>query len=263
MWPWKSQRQYGLTDKDAWAIKLTFLGWRGAFPRQGEACSGILVQSREGSFLLDCGCGTLQKLYEFADVSKLEGVVLSHLHFDHMSDLGCLLYEVNNNLRTGKRKEKLLVYSPETPEAVRASIEYPFSITASLRDNMKFTMAGIDISVMKVNHTIECYAFRLEREGKALVYLTDTAYFPGARDFVLKADLLICEATITKDSSHSTGAGHMSDREAGITAREGEVKRLCLYHLPSDGDPDYMRKQAALEFAGEVHTPDMQRIYYI
>jgi len=250
-------------NKEDWTIKLTFLGWRGAFPTHGEACSGILVQSSEGSFLLDCGCGTLQRLYEFTETSKLEGVILSHLHFDHMSDLGSLLYEVNNNLRIGKRKEKLFVYSPKTPKAVRDSIEYPFSITETLRDKMKFTMAGIDISVMKVNHTIECYAFRLEREGKSLVYLTDTTYLPGARDFIREADLLICEATITKGSQHSTGAGHMSDREAGITAREGGAKRLCLYHLPSDGDTDYMRKQAAAEFGGEVHTPDLEKIFYI
>jgi len=252
-----------LTGKDDWTIKLTFLGWRGAFPGREEACSGILVQSRENSFLLDCGCGTLQKLYEFTEVSKLQGVILSHLHFDHMSDLGSLLYEVNNNIRTGKRKEKLLVFSPGTPEAARASIEYPFSITETLRDGMKFTIADINISVMKVNHTIECYAFRLERAGKTLVYITDTTYLPEAKNFVRGADLLICEATITKNSRHSSGAGHMSDREAGITAREGGAKRLCLCHLPSDGDLDYMRKQAAAEFGGEVQTPDIQRIYYI
>jgi len=252
-----------LTYKEDWTIKLVFLGWRGAFPGRMDACSGLLVQSREGSLLLDCGCGVLQKLYEFTEVSKLEGVILSHLHFDHMSDLGCLLYEVNNNIRTGKRKDKLRIFSPETPQAARASIEYPFSVTETLNDGMKFTMAGIDITVMKVSHTIECYAFRLEREGKAFVYITDTVYLPGAKDFIRGADLLICEATITNGSLHSTGVGHMSDREAGITAREGGAKRLCLCHLPSDGDPGSMRGQAAAEFGGEVLTPDIQKIHYL
>jgi ribonuclease BN (tRNA processing enzyme) len=55
----------------------------------------------------------------------------------------------------------------------------------------------------------------------------------------------------------------MSDREAGITAREGGAKRLCLYHLPGDGDLDYMRRQAAMEFGGEVHTPDLRRVFYL
>jgi ribonuclease BN (tRNA processing enzyme) len=128
---------------------------------------------------------------------------------------------------------------------------------------MKFTLAGTEITVMHVEHTIECYAFRLERKGKSLVYLTDTVYLPRSSGFIRDADLLICEATNTKGARHSTGTGHMSDREAGITAREGGVKRLCLFHLPGDGDRDYMQRQASLEFGREADMPDKERVFFL
>ena len=252
-----------MTNNHDWKIKLSFLGWRATFPQKGEACSGVLVESSEGGFLLDCGCGTLIRLHEYTEIHKLEGVALSHLHFDHMSDLGSFLYMSNNNLRIGKRKEKLRIFAPETPVNIRSYIEYPYAVYENIKDGMKFSMAGINITAMKVKHPIECYSFRLEREGKTFVYLTDTIYLPEAADFIRGADLLICEATNSKDVRHSIGTGHMSDREAGITAREGKAKRLCLYHLPSDGDWEYMRNQAREEFGGDVFSPDLERIIYL
>jgi ribonuclease BN (tRNA processing enzyme) len=214
--------------------------------------------------LLDCGCGALSQFFKYAGVSDLEGVLLSHFHFDHFSDLGSLLYAVNNHIRRGLRKEKLRLYAPASPAPLRAVIKYPAcSVTETLKEDVVFTMAGMDIRVMKLNHPVECYAFRLERQGKILVYFTDTVYLPRSADFIGGADLLICEATVSKGTRHSTGVGHMTDREAGITAREGRAKRLCLYHLPSDGNLEYMRRQAALEFGGEVYTPDLQRVFYL
>ncbi|MDR1863204.1 MAG: MBL fold metallo-hydrolase, partial [Treponema sp.] len=244
------------------SIKVCLLGWWGAFPQAGEACCSVLAETAEGRLLLDCGCGSLSRFFKYAGAEDLEGVLLSHFHFDHFSDLECLLYAVGNKLRMGLRREKLRVYAPASPEPLRAVIEYPaFSMTETLREGMEFTMAGMNITVMKVDHPVECYAFRLERQGKVLVYFTDTAYLPGSADFIRAADLLICEATMSSGSRHSTGLGHMSDREAGVTAREGGAKRLCLFHLPSDGDPAYMRRQAALEFGGEVQTPDRRQVF--
>jgi ribonuclease BN (tRNA processing enzyme) len=247
-----------------YSVKVSFLGWWGAFPQPGEACCSVLVETAEGSLLLDCGCGSLSQFFKYAKVSDLEGVLLSHFHFDHFSDLGSLLYAVNNNIRRGIRKEKLRVYAPASPEPLRAIIEYPaFSVTETLREETAFTMAGMNITVMRLDHPVECYAFRLERQEKVLVYFTDTACLPRSADFIRNADLLICEATVSQGTQHSTGVGHMTDREAGITAREGEAKRLCLYHLPGDGNLEYMRRQAALEFGGEVQTPDLQRVFYL
>jgi ribonuclease BN (tRNA processing enzyme) len=247
-----------------YSVKVSFLGWWGGFPQPGEACCSVLVETAGGSLLLDCGCGSLSQFFKYAHVSDLEGVLLSHFHFDHFSDLGSLLYAINNNLRRGIRKEKLRVCAPASPEPLRAVIEYPAcSVTETLREETAFTMAGMHITVMRLDHPIECYAFRLERQKKVLVYFTDTAYLPRSADFIRGADLLICEATVAEGTQHSTGLGHMTDREAGITAREGGAKRLCLYHLPSDGNLKSIRARAALEFGGEVQTPDLQRVFYL
>ena len=56
---------------------------------------------------------------------------------------------------------------------------------------------------------------------------------------------------------HTLGDGHMSDIEAGQTAANGHAKRLCLYHLPSDGDIPFMRIRAGSVYDGAIYTPDI------
>lgn len=242
-------------------MKVTILGWWGAFPQPGQATCGVLVETDLGAVLLDCGSGVLSQFFCFSSIPRLEAVALSHLHYDHMGDLGCLQYAVNNARRTGTREEKLRVYAPTTPEPMWSTVLYAHTLTHPLEDGMTFEAAGMTITAKRVNHTVECYAFRLERGGKSFVYYTDTTYLPEGAGFIRGADLLLCEATISEGTQHSTGIGHMTDLEAGRTAREGEARCLCLYHLPSDGDIPQMRERAASQYGRPVLTPDLCRVF--
>ena len=244
-------------------MKITVLGWWGAFPKAGQATCGVLVDTDEGSILLDCGSGVLSQYFCFSNITRLKGLLLSHLHYDHMGDIGCLQYAVNNAIRTELREEKLPVFAPATPETMWNAILYPFTETIPLKDKMTFELAGVKITVQKVQHTIECYAFRLEKDGKSFVYYTDTVYLPEGAGLIHGADLLLCEATISVGTRHSTGLGHMTDLEAGRTAREGGADTLCLFHLPGDGNIPVMRERAAAEFGKPVLTPDLQRTFYL
>ena len=248
---------------NSWTMKATVLGWCGGFPRSGEATCGILVETSEGSVLLDCGSGVLSRYFGASDVDQLGGLLISHLHYDHMADLGCLQYSINHAMRVGMRREKLPVYVPDSPKNMWNAIQYPYTDSIAVTDGMEFELAGMRITAKKVEHTIECYAFRLEKDGKSIVYYTDTVYLPDGKDFINGTDLLFCEATISEGTRHSTGKGHMTDMEAGRSAREGNAKALCLYHLPSDGDLLFMRERAAAEFGKPVLTPDLRHIYYV
>lgn len=243
------------------SLRVTLLGWWGTFPKGGEATSGVLIETDQGKFLLDCGSGVLSKYFLYGNISQLQGVLLTHLHYDHMGDLGSLQYAVNHALRVGLRQEKLKVYAPQTPEKMWENIQYPFTETLPLQDGMVLELAGAKVTVARANHTIECYSFRVEKGGKTVVYYTDTTYQQDKADFLKGADLLICGAPVTEGSRHTTGAGHMSDLEAGQSAVDGGVKQLCLFHLPSDSDPAAMRQRAASVFGGPVCSGDQQQVF--
>ncbi|WP_438349342.1 MBL fold metallo-hydrolase [Paenibacillus sp. FA6] len=67
-------------------------GYWGGYPSADGATAGYLVDTGEGQILLDCGSGVMSKLVKQTDVEKLEGVILSHLHHDHIADMGILQY---------------------------------------------------------------------------------------------------------------------------------------------------------------------------
>ncbi len=242
-------------------IKVTVLGWWGAFPKAGQATCGVLIQTPQGQLLLDCGSAVLSKFFEVSTVEQLSGVLLSHLHYDHMGDLGCLQYNTNFATRIGVMSGKLPVYSPKTPTDMWSAIQYPTTTTTPLEDGMRINLAGLEIEVKKVDHTVECYAFAMMGWGRKIVYLTDTTARADFADWVAGADLLICEATISHNTRHSTGLGHMSDIEAATIARDGGVKQLCLYHLPGDGDIPLMRQRAGEVFEGDLVTPDINNVF--
>lgn len=244
-------------------LKVTVLGWWGTFPHFAEGTSGVLVEAGDEKILFDIGSGVLGQYFLRSDIQHLSACFISHLHFDHMADLGCLGYCMSNALRTEKRTEKLPVYMPATPEDVCKVVKHPDFDAHVLTDGMKVRIGDVTVTVQEIKHTIECYAFKVERNGKSFVYLTDTIYLDNIGDFLGTPDLLICEAPISLGTRHTTGKGHMTDLEAGQTAKNCNAKELCLFHLPSDGDIPLMRERAASVFGKEVYTPDVKREYYL
>ena len=70
-------------------MKLTILGNNGPYPASNAACSGYLLESDSGKthVLIDCGTGVLAQLVGRSLLPSLDAVLLSHLHFDHMSEM--------------------------------------------------------------------------------------------------------------------------------------------------------------------------------
>ena len=69
-------------------MELTVLGKYGPYPKAGGgAASGYLVKNGGDSLLLDMGSGTLSRLLSSVDLKNLGGIFISHLHYDHTTDL--------------------------------------------------------------------------------------------------------------------------------------------------------------------------------
>ena len=100
-------------------MKLTILGCNGPYPGAGGACSGYLLSEDDTHVLIDCGAGVIANLVRHIPWEALDAVVLSHLHYDHMSDLLPMQYA----LQFHPRETPLPVYAPATPERVRENCD--------------------------------------------------------------------------------------------------------------------------------------------
>src|SRR2546423_4305499 len=68
-------------------MRLTVLGKSPSWQDAGGACSGYLVEEGPACVVVDCGNGVFSKLRRFPDYTRIDAVVISHLHADHFLDL--------------------------------------------------------------------------------------------------------------------------------------------------------------------------------
>src|ERR671936_3213316 len=68
-------------------MRLTVLGKSPSWEDAGGACSGYLLEDDGTAVLLDCGNGVFSKLRRYRDYTRVDAVLISHLHADHFLDL--------------------------------------------------------------------------------------------------------------------------------------------------------------------------------
>ncbi|MFS8650591.1 MAG: MBL fold metallo-hydrolase, partial [Caldibacillus sp.] len=118
------------------------------------------------------------------------------------------------------------------------------------------------IHFLETNHSVPCFALRIEADGKSLVYTGDSAYTDAFIDFVRDADLLLSECNFYDGMDGST-AGHMNSKDAATIAAKGNVKQLVLTHLPHFGDVEKLPQEAKKYFSGPVHLAKKGQVWNI
>ncbi|MFQ5847957.1 MAG: MBL fold metallo-hydrolase [Candidatus Methylomirabilales bacterium] len=98
--------------------------------------------------------------------------------------------------------------------------------------------------------------------GQKLAYVTDALYAPEnvARIVALVkgADVLYCEAAyLDRDASLAAERSHLTAKQAGLIAREADVRRLALFHFSPryQGETEAFYREAREAFGGWVTVP--------
>ena len=237
-------------------MRLTILGNNGPYPTPGGACSGYLLESDSGktTILIDCGTGVLARLSEQIDIRNLDAVILSHLHFDHMSDMLPMQYAYQFK----PRKRPLSVYAPTQPAEVRKLLA---GNTYDLWPMQETTVGEMKISFCPVRHPVETYAVAVECDGVRFVYTGDTNTDFALELFCDSVDLLLADAGLSTEDYKET-APHLSAALCGKLAKETGAKRLLLTHFNPKYDPDSLCAEARAYF-NAVEIAICGESYYI
>lgn len=255
------------------------LGRYGPFPAPGGACSSYLLEgpAEKGKtglndptvrVVLDLGAGTLTRLLAITPLDKIEAIVLSHLHSDHMSDMLVLRYALQQLHARGVRvPTPLNVIAPGEPEPEfrLLSSAGPFNMIKA-EDGMKLRFGAMTITLHRMLHPVPTYAMEILEETpkrypvygqdpppKRIVYTGDTGMHPELPPLCKYASLLLADAgLLEKDGSRSHA--HMTAQEVGELARNAGVGRLLLTHIwGGDLDEEQLLKHAQAYFpAAEI-----------
>jgi ribonuclease BN (tRNA processing enzyme) len=112
-------------------------------------------------------------------------------------------------------------------------------------DEVRF--GDLRIRSAPTNHTEGSLAYRVEAEGRSLVYSGDTDESDSLVALARGADLLVLEA-----ANPFKVKGHLTPAEAGRLAARAGVGRLLLTHLYPPCDTVDVAALAGLEFSGEI-----------
>ena len=232
-------------------MKITTIGWWGAYPSADEATSGYLLETKGFSVLLDCGSGVLAQLQKFIKLQDIDAVVLSHYHSDHVADIGCLQYAARILMDLGQRKQPLKIYGHAEDENFAALNYLQYSTGHAIDTRANLQLGPLSFSFCRNIHPDPCFSMRIEEDGQVLAYISDTGYMDDHVDFARKADLLLCESSLY-DEYRGRIPGHMTAGEAGRIAEAAGAGHLVLTHLPHFGNHSLLVEQAGQQFKGTV-----------
>jgi ribonuclease BN (tRNA processing enzyme) len=255
-------------------MRLTILGKSPSWQDAGGACSGYLIEEDGVCVVLDCGNGVFSKLRRFRDYTRVDAVVISHLHADHFLDLVPFSYALTYAPRQqpvpvdrwpgvdcpacprlitprGSRDTYRRVVgawgNEDLIENAFALEEYEPSATPRVGP-LKFTFQSVP-------HFTETFAIRIESgSGDAkLVFGADSRPTDDLVEFARDCDLLLVEATLPRPE-RSGERGHLTPREAGEHARAAGAGRVVLTHISDELDELWARNEAMAGFGGPVEV---------
>lgn len=179
----------------------------------GSSGNMTYIESDNAKLLLDAGI-SLKEIANRSDVdlSKLDGILITHEHTDHISNLLSIV-----------KKAKCKVYMAEASFKKMVS-KYPGKYekldVSFIEENKKYKIKDINFMPLLLSHdTVCCFGFVFVSKGESLAYITDTGFVPIPYYNILnRVDSIIIE------SNHDIEMLQNSDRDWSLKQRILSVK---------------------------------------
>jgi len=242
------------------SIRLTVLGKSPSWQDRDGASSGYLVEAGATRLLIDCGSGVFAKLRRVDAYERVDAVVVSHIHADHVLDLVPFSYALTHGpkLRDGAP----VLHVPPGGGAALSAMCGAWGSPTLIEDAFELReydpSAELEVGAARVRfalvpHYVPSYAIDLRLSGAEarLVFSADCAWNEELVELAREADLLLIESTLLADSD-KPDPGHLSAAQAGELARRAGARRVVLTHFSDQLDPWELRARAEHAFGGPV-----------
>ena len=221
-------------------MKLTILGSGTCVPYTKRGSSGYALEIPGVKILLDCGCGTTWKLARAGiNYLHIDHIFLSHLHPDHTGDLVPFLFATKYAYGSpygSKREKPLTLWGGEGFikffEALKNAYKdwiSPEYLSVKEIGEGATNFEGFIITAARTPHIESSLAYRIEAEGKSLVYSGDTDYSDALIELSRNADALIIECALPDEGSKRSG--HLTPGEVIEIANRSGARKIIVTHL--------------------------------
>ncbi|MEB4209597.1 ribonuclease Z [Mycobacterium sp. 94-17] len=268
-------------------IEVTLLGTGSPIPDPNRAGPATLVRAGGQAFLIDCGRGVLQRAAAVGvGAAGLSALLLTHLHSDHIGDLGDVLITRWISTFAPDPAPLPIIGPPGTAEVVAATLnafrhdigyriahhsdinEPPAVDVHEFTDGPVWDRDGVAIRAAATDHrpVAPTIGFRIHYRGASVVLAGDTVPCAGLDELAAGAGALV-HTVIRKDIVTAIPQQrlrdicdyHSSVEEAAATAARAGVGTLVMTHyVPAlvPGQEEQWRELAAAHFGGRIELGD-------
>ncbi|MDO7171670.1 YHYH protein [Mariniflexile sp. AS56] len=290
-------------QKNTTDLTATIIG--SGSPRYNTERSGpsVLISYENTKIIVDMGNGTQANLDKGnIKINELDGIFFTHHHLDHNEEFVPIFIKAllgkNTFTIAGPKPTSDLVNS--TLDVYNEDINYRLSrskrtvadvkknfTVKTLNGNESFTIGGIKITCVQVNHTIATVAYRFDAGGHSIVISGDLSYSENLPKLAQNADYLIIDSggaielgakgqgngskrktsgntrnsNSDKKNEGKKDRAHVNLDESSRMAKEANVKNLVLTHFNfTKVDEKATTSQLRENYSGNVHyAEDLMR----
>jgi phosphoribosyl 1,2-cyclic phosphodiesterase len=192
------------------------------------AASGGLYLEKDGTRLaMDPGPGAVvQYAKRKVDLARLEGILLSHRHLDHSSDVNVMIEGMTDG---GFRRRGVLLCPGEALDQDPVVLQYlrgfPREVVR-LQASTRYELGDISFSTSPVHvHGTETYGFVFE--GGKLGWVTDSKYYDGIAE-QHQADVMLIHTVLLNSRADLP---HLGVDDAERIIREARPRLAIITHF--------------------------------
>jgi ribonuclease BN (tRNA processing enzyme) len=259
-------------------VNVVLLGTGSPRPCAERAQPAQLIEIAGESFVVDCGDSVTTQLVKAGrDLTKVQKIFLTHLHWDHVLGYAGLIWGGWSAGRPavevwgppGTRRMHDLLFKNLHRQDVDwiSDVGYARSGIDGIRvheidEGLVYDRDGIAVTATRVAHPVTTYAYRFSYAGRKVVFSGDTAACDALVRCAEGADLLVQDACAVYSRLYGDERSrrirdaligfHASPGQAGEMAQRAGVRRLVCTHLLPGADANEVRAEAEAEFIGET-----------
>ncbi len=251
-------------------LRITLCGTSSPLPAPGRAQACVAVETPDHLYIIDAGSGSAATAQlSGIPLEKLRGILLTHYHSDHISDIG----DFNLNSWVAGRPAPLQIIGPEGVGRIVEGLNITYELdrgyrvahhgaelldpelgilqSRTIEEGVIVDEDGLRITAFEVSHPPiqPAYGYRLDYGGRSLVISGDSLVTEKIVELSDGADVVLHDAMalqlVQGAEAMSRSAGntriatvlhdiqdyHATSADLARLATEAEIGQLALYHL--------------------------------
>ncbi len=237
-------------------MKLSILGKYGPYPKSCGNTSGYLLQDETSCVAFEMGSGVFAELSKTVPPQNVSAVIVSHLHNDHISDLGVYNYYLESLSKKGLLQRNIPLILPQVDCATTEFIkEMKYFQPVWVKNGCDVKIGDLYFTFFEVKHPVYCLGFACMHEGRKFVYSGDTDVCESLKGNLSGADSALLDGAFLP-SQYRVGGPHMSAELCAKLAKELNFKAYITHLLPTNEMVDYESSISGFSCAQIVEEGD-------